>query len=45
VARNTMILEITGTTEKVDAIEELLTPHGIVEIVRTGRIAIERGEK
>ncbi len=45
VARDTMILEITGTTEKVDAIEELLSPHGIVEIVRTGRIAIERGEK
>ncbi len=45
VARNTMTLEITGTTEKIDALEKLLEPHGVVEVVRTGRIAIERSEK
>jgi acetolactate synthase-1/3 small subunit len=45
VARNTMTLEITGTAEKIDALEQLLDPHGVVEIVRTGRIAIERGAK
>ena len=45
VARKTMTLEITGTTEKIDAIEKLLEPHGVVEVVRTGRIAIERSEK
>lgn len=45
VAKNTMTLEITGTTEKINALEQLLDPHGVVEIVRTGRIAIERGAK
>jgi len=45
VARDTMTLEITGTTEKIDAIEKLLEPHGVVEVVRTGRIAIERSKK
>jgi acetolactate synthase-1/3 small subunit len=45
VARNTMTLEITGTTEKINALEQLLDPHGVMEIVRTGRIAIERGAK
>ena len=45
VAKKTMTLEITGTTEKINAIEQLLEPHGVVEVVRTGRIAIERSEK
>ncbi|RJQ44004.1 MAG: acetolactate synthase small subunit [Gaiellales bacterium] len=45
VGRKTITLEITGTYEKINAIEQLLEPHGIVEIVRTGRIAIERGAK
>ena len=45
VSRKTITVEITGTYEKLDAFERLLQPHGVVEIVRTGRIAIERGEK
>ncbi|MBK5225467.1 MAG: acetolactate synthase small subunit [Thermoleophilia bacterium] len=45
VSRKTITIEITGTFEKIDALEQLLQPHGVVEIVRTGRIAIERGEK
>ncbi|MHB1326366.1 MAG: acetolactate synthase small subunit [Thermoleophilia bacterium] len=45
VSRKTITIEITGTYEKIDALEQLLQPHGVVEIVRTGRIAIERGEK
>lgn len=45
VSRKTITIEITGTYEKLDAFEQLLQPHGVVEIVRTGRIAIERGEK
>ena len=45
VSRKTLTIEITGTFEKIDALEQLLHPHGVVEIVRTGRIAIERGEK
>jgi len=45
VSRKTITIEITGTYQKLDAFEQLLQPHGVVEIVRTGRIAIERGEK
>jgi acetolactate synthase-1/3 small subunit len=45
VGRKTLTIEVTGTFEKIDALEQLLQPHGVVEIVRTGRIAIERGEK
>ena len=45
VSKKTLTIEITGTYEKIDALEQLLAPHGVTEIVRTGRIAIERGEK
>ena len=36
-------IEITGTPDKIHAMEELLRPYGIVEIARTGRIALARG--
>ncbi len=38
-------VEITGDTEKIGAITELLRPFGIKEIVRTGRIAMARTPK
>jgi acetolactate synthase-1/3 small subunit len=37
-------IEITGDTEKVEAIINLLRPLGIKELVRTGRIAMAREE-
>lgn len=45
VGKKTMTLEVTGSNDKIEAIEKLLWPLGVVELVRTGRIAIERGEK
>ena len=45
VGKKTLTIEITGTYEKIEAMERLLGSHGVVEIVRTGRIAIERGGK
>ncbi|MCE5198140.1 MAG: acetolactate synthase small subunit [Armatimonadota bacterium] len=39
----TFTVEVTGNTDKVDAIERLLEPFGIKEMVRTGKIAIARG--
>jgi acetolactate synthase I/III small subunit len=42
VGRNTMTVEITGKDKKIEAFIELVKPFGIVEIVRTGKIAIAR---
>jgi acetolactate synthase I/III small subunit len=43
VDESALIVEVTGTPEKVLALEELLRPYGVVEMARTGRIALERG--
>ena len=45
VGKNTLVIEITGTSRKVKGIEELLEPFGILELVRTGKIACNRGSK
>ncbi len=44
VGARTITTEITGTTSKIKAIEELLAPYKIIEIARTGKIALARGE-
>ncbi len=38
-----MILEITGTEDKVDSLINMLKPFGIKELARTGRVAMVRG--
>jgi acetolactate synthase-1/3 small subunit len=45
VSKNAMTIEIAGSTEKILALEEMVRPFGIKEMVRTGLIAIERGNK
>ena len=40
-----VIIEMSGTREKVGALMELLAPYGVVELMRTGRIAMSRGRK
>jgi acetolactate synthase-1/3 small subunit len=45
VSPQTYIVEITGSEEKINAILQLLRPLGIVEIVRTGRVAMFRGTR
>jgi acetolactate synthase-1/3 small subunit len=42
-APDSLIIEITGTEEKVEGLLEVLRPYGIVEMVRTGRVAMVRG--
>jgi acetolactate synthase-1/3 small subunit len=39
-----LTLEISGPEKKVEAFIDLMKPYGIREVVRTGRIAIARGE-
>jgi acetolactate synthase-1/3 small subunit len=43
VSRRTMTIEITGSADKVEAFERMIRPHGLVEMVRTGEVAIARG--
>jgi acetolactate synthase-1/3 small subunit len=43
VTKRSVIVEVTGTWEKVDACERLLRPFGLIEMARTGEIAISRG--
>ena len=45
VSRDSMIIELTGDNDKVNAMEEILRPFGIKELVRTGIIAMNRGSK
>ncbi|MEX2246542.1 MAG: acetolactate synthase small subunit [Dehalococcoidia bacterium] len=45
VAADALSIEATGTEDKIDAIVRLLTPYGLKELVRTGRIAMVRGAK
>ena len=45
VAHDSVVVEITGDEEKIDALLELLRPFGIKEMCRTGIIAIGRGGK
>jgi acetolactate synthase I/III small subunit len=43
VTRRSIIVEVTGTTDKIESFEALLRPFGMVEMMRTGEIAIARG--
>jgi acetolactate synthase-1/3 small subunit len=45
VSQESLVVEATGTPDKLDALEENLRPYGILELCRTGRIALERGVK
>ena len=44
VTKNSMVLQITGDNDKIDALMSLLADYGILELVRTGVVALERGE-
>jgi len=45
VSKETLTIEISGDEDKIEALIELLKQYGIREVVRTGLIAIERGNK
>ena len=43
VAADSVIVEISGTENKIEAFVDMIRPLGILELVRTGRIAMVRG--
>ncbi|MEN9664469.1 MAG: hypothetical protein RLZZ326_832 [Planctomycetota bacterium] len=43
VAADSVVVEISGTEKKIEGFIELIRPLGILELVRTGRIAMVRG--
>jgi acetolactate synthase-1/3 small subunit len=43
VAPDSVIVEVTGDGAKVDGLVELLRPRGLLEMVRTGKVAMLRG--
>jgi acetolactate synthase-1/3 small subunit len=45
VTKTTLTIEASGKPEKLEALRELLSEYGIVELSRTGRIALARGER
>ena len=39
----TLMVEVTGTDDKITGLVDVLRPYGIEEMVRTGRVAMARG--
>ncbi len=44
VSNETMVIEITGEEDKINALNDLLAPFGIVEMLRSGLVAMVRGK-
>ncbi len=40
-----MIIQITGNTDKIDAMKHLLDKFEVVEYIRTGKVIMVRGEE
>ncbi len=45
VAPDSVVIETTGTEDKIDGLLEVLRPYGILELVRTGRVGMMRGAR
>jgi acetolactate synthase-1/3 small subunit len=43
VSPDSLIIESTGTEDKIDGLVEMLKPYGVLEMARTGRVAMARG--
>ncbi|KKE79742.1 acetolactate synthase small subunit [Oceanobacillus caeni] len=45
VSKDSLIIQVTGNPEKIDALIDLLKPYGIKELTRTGVTAFQRGRQ
>ena len=43
VSADSLVIEATGTEDKIDSLLEVVRPYGVVEMVRTGLVAMARG--
>jgi acetolactate synthase-1/3 small subunit len=43
ISAESLMIEISGREQKIEAFIELMRPYGIIELARTGRIALVRG--
>src|ERR1041384_5209662 len=44
VSPESLVIETTGTEDKIDSLVEVLRPYGVMEMVRTGRVEMARGQ-
>jgi acetolactate synthase-1/3 small subunit len=42
VSRRSLTIEVTGSQEKIDSFENMVRPHGLIEMARTGEVAISK---
>ena len=42
ITTETLVFQVTGPTRKIDAFIDLMRPHGVMEIARSGRVAMQR---
>jgi acetolactate synthase I/III small subunit len=42
VSRRSLTIEITGAQDKIDSFERMIRPHGLIEMARTGEVAITK---
>ena len=45
ISLNDMVVELSGPEAKIEAFAEMVRPYGIKEMVRTGVVAMARGER
>ena len=45
VAENSLIIETTGSEDKIGSLIRMLEPYGILEMLKSGLVAMDRGEK
>jgi len=45
VSLETLMVEVTGTDDKINGLVDVLRPYGIIEMVRTGLVAMARGTR